>query len=782
MRIIFRCVTLVVTLVAVFAATAFAQVPAGGTIAGTVVFEATGAPAHAATVIVIGARRTTTTNDEGRFELANVPPGTYEVIAQREHFSAARRSVTVVAGETATVAFSLVIETVHENVTVTASATGTATTFESFNAITSLDSVELTRNIGVSIADALTAAPGVSKRSFGPGSGRPIVRGFDGDRVLVMQDGVRTGDLSSQSGDHGVSIDAASLDRLEVVKGPATLLFGSNAIGGVVNAISPQDAFRVSPFVGSLGGLTFDAGSADRSAGANGSIQYGAGGWTVWAGGGARRSGDYRTPDATIDNSASELQNGRAGFGYVGNRLFFSAGVTAENSRFGIPFAGLFHGHGDEEHEGEDHDDTEEDLDEQVVDVDIDTRRISFRADAGVRNLSNAFIDTARLTLSYTDYGHKELEIEDGLEAVGTRFSNDTLTLRGELEQKRVGRLTGRMGAEYFHRDFSAVGEEALAPPTKQQTLAAFVYEEADFGRLRLQFGARAERTSYDVGVRPDIEGHGHDEDEDQGDEDEHEPPAVRDRAFTALSGSFGMHASLSPTTAVVMNLSGATRAPALEELYNFGPHVGSLAFEVGNPDLTIERTLGVDVSLRRRAQRVQGELNAFAYNISNFVFLDVTDEVVDGLREAEFLQADARFIGAEIAGSADLHQYLHVHGSASYVRATLTGPGEALPRIPPLSARLEIDVPVGGLKFGPEFVFTAAQNRVFRNETRTPGSTVINLGASYLLARGHATHTVALKAYNLTNETWRLHTSFIKDLAPEIGRGVKLTYSVRFF
>src|SRR5690606_22153284 len=149
------------------------------------------------------------------------------------------------------------------NVTVTASASGTSTTFESFNAITSLDSVELARNIGTSLADALAGAPGVTKRSFGPGSGRPIIRGFDGDRVLIMQDGIRTGDLSSQSGDHGVSIDAAGLDRLEVVKGPATLLYGSNAIGGVVNAISPQDAFRTHPFVGSLGGLTFDASSAD---------------------------------------------------------------------------------------------------------------------------------------------------------------------------------------------------------------------------------------------------------------------------------------------------------------------------------------------------------------------------------------------------------------------------------------------------------------------------------------------------------------------------------------
>jgi iron complex outermembrane receptor protein len=774
MRMCVRLATMVATMAVVLTSVAFAQ-SAGGTVTGTVKFEASGAPVHGATVIVIGARRTATTNATGTFELTNVPAGTFEVIAQREHFSAARQSVTVVAGQTATVEFLLSIETVHENVTVTASASGTATTFESFNAITSLDSVELARNIGTSLADALAGAPGVSKRSFGPGSGRPIIRGFDGDRVLIMQDGIRTGDLSSQSGDHGVSIDAAGLDRLEVVKGPATLLYGSNAIGGVVNAISPQDAFRTHPFVGSLGGLTFDASSADEAVGANGSIQYGSGGWTIWAGGGSRRSGDYSTPEGTVDNSASRLQSGRLGFGYVGTRAFFSAGVTVEDARFGIPFAGLFHGHGHDDHDDHDDDHDDHDDDEHSADIDIASLRRDFRFDVGARNLTNTFFDTAKLTFAFTNYTHDELEIEDGIEELGTNFKNNTATLRAELEQKRRGRLTGRMGAEWFRRDFKATGEEALAPATIQNALAAFVYEEMDFGRYRLQFGARAERTAYDVSARPD-------DDDDHDDHDHGEAPPVRDRAFTAVSGSFGLHTTIGTTGAFVVNLSGASRAPALEELYNFGPHVGNLAFEIGNPNLEIERTLGIDVSLRSRHAKAHGEVNLFAYNISNFVFLDLHDDLIDGLREAEFEQADARFIGMDAAGSLDLHPRLHLHGSASYVRAKLTDSNEFLPRIPAFTARVEVDVPVGNLKFGPEFVFTAAQNNVFSGETTTAGSTIINLGATYLMARGHATHIVAFKAYNLTNETHRLHTSFVKDLAAEMGRGVKLTYAVKFF
>ena len=756
-----RAATLVAALVVAFGATPVMAQPTGGTVTGKVTFAANGTPVHGATILVIGARRTATTGEDGTFKVEDVPAGEFEVLAQREHFSAARKSVIVKAGQSVSVDFALDMEAVHEHVTVTASASGAATTFESFNAVTSLDTLEIAKNMGVSIADILAGSPGVAKRSFGPGSSRPIIRGFDGDRVLVMQDGARTGDLSSQSADHGVSIDPAGLQRIEVVKGPATLLYGSNAIGGVVNAISPQEGFRSNPFVGSLGGLTFDAGSADASAGANGSVQYGANGWTVWAAGGSRRSGDYETPLGTIDNSASRLHNGRVGFGWTGARAFLSVGGTVEDSRFGIPFAGLFHHHeeetaGDEEHEAE---------------VDIASTRKDFRADFGLRSLSNAFLDAAKVTFVYTDYRHDEVEIEGGAEAIGTQFANKTATLRAELEQKRRGRLSGRMGAEWFRRDFSAAGEEALAPATIQNALAAFVYEEADYGTYRLQFGGRLEHTSYDVGARPESDHAG-----------EHEAPAVRDRSFTALSGSLGLHKDLGANAAFVVNLSGASRAPALEELYNFGPHMGNLAFEIGNSELKTERTLGIDVSLRSRAPKTRGELNVFAYNISNFVFLDVHDELIDGLRESTFVQNDARFIGMEASGHFELHDRLHLNASASYVNAKLTNEGDALPRIPPFSARFEFEIPVGGLTINPEIVLAAKQNKVFREELPTAGYATLGIGATYLLARNHATHIFAVKAYNLTDETYRNHSSFIKDLAPEMGRGIKATYTIKFF
>jgi iron complex outermembrane recepter protein len=740
-----------------------------GTITGTVTLP-TGDPVHGALVVVIGSRRTVTTDAEGAFTLPALPPGTYDVIAQREHLTTHRQRVTVTAGQASTANFTLSLEALHEDVVVTASATGQTTTFESFNSVTSLDTVEIAKNMGTSLADVLEGHAGIAKRSFGPGSARPIIRGFDGDRVLIMQDGVRTGDLSSQSADHGTSIDAASLQRLEVVKGPATLLYGSNALGGVVNAITPQEAFRQSPFSGLLGSVTLDGGTANTQAGGNGSVQWGNGRWMLWGNGGVRRSGDYDTPIGTIDNSKTRLGNAGGGVGWAGPRGFFSAGLKYEDSRFGVPFAGEFHHHDEE--------DDEDVHDEEAAFVDLASDRRDLRLDAGLHNLQNRFIDTARVIVSFLDYQHREIEIDGPVEEVGTTFNNNVFSVRGELLQKPVGRLSGRMGVETFFRDYEALGDEALAPPTRQSSLAGFIYEEAGFGRLRLQFGARVERNAYDVDARPDFD-------------DDHEvciavvggcPPAVRNRDFTGVSGSAGVHIDLNGSAAIVANLSRASRAPALEELYNFGPHIGNLAFEVGNPNLGTENTLGLDLSLRGRGSKARGEINFYTYDISDFVFLDVQDVEVEGLRLATFQQADSRFNGIDASAHVEVTPWMHVNADLGLVRARLKDTREDLPRIPAVQGRLELEFPWRQITVSPEIVFTADQRRVFRDETPTGGSTVFNVSAVYVLGQQHLTHIFTLQGYNLTNEEYRLHTSFIKDLAPEMGRGVKATYSVKFF
>ena len=507
------CAAVLLAALAVPAAPARAQDT--GTVRGTVTLTENGGAVHGAVVLVVGTGLVGLTAEDGSFEIGNVPPGGYEVLAQREHLTAGRQMITLSPGGTAAVDFELGLSPVHEDVTVTASAGGAETTFEAFNAVTTLDSFDLVGQLHGSLGDALQREPGIASRSFGPGSSRPIVRGFDGDRVLILEDGIRTGDLSSQSGDHGITIDPSVAERIEIVRGPATLLYGSNAVGGLVNVITPHESYRESLFEGTRAQFTADAGSANAQAGTNASLQHAQDNLFFWAGGSVRRTGDYDTPEGTIENSATELTNARAGIGWFGDRFFASGGVTAENGRYGVPFADEFHGHHEEEDEHGHDADEDEHGEEEEIEVDLESQRRVGRFDIGLRNLNNRVVDQVSLSLNVIDWHHDELEIEDGIESVGTRFDNRTYVVRADVEQRQTEQLSGRFGAWTQVRDFAAAGLEALAPQTDLTSFAAFAYEELSFGRIRVQFGGRFERNDYRAMER--AAGHAHEDDDGRG-------------------------------------------------------------------------------------------------------------------------------------------------------------------------------------------------------------------------------------------------------------------------
>ena len=737
------------------------------TVRGSVTFTASGDPVHGAVVLIVGPSLVALTDEDGTFDIQNVPTGTHEILAQREHLTAARQTVTVRAGEATLVDFTLDLTTVHEDLTVTATAGGQTTTFEAFNAISTLDAFDLVTDAQGTLGEALQHEPGVANRSFGPGASRPIIRGFDGDRVLLMEDGIRSGDLSSQSGDHGATIDPNGLERVEIVRGPATLLYGSNAVGGVVNAITPHENYRESPVPGTHGQFSVDTGSANGQAGTNASVQNNSGRLVTWAGGGTRSTGDYDTPSGTIVNSATDLSTGRAGIGYLGGRLFASGGVQIEDSRHGIPFAGAFEGA------------TGEAAAADAPQIDLASRRRVGRFDAGIRNLTTGVIEGVRVVFNIIDWEHDELETEGPEKTLGTSFDNRAYVLRAEVNQRQNGRLAGKFGVWSKVRRYVATGEEALAPATDQTALAAFAYEELDFGRIRVQVGGRVERNAYTVDPRAETA-------PDDGDGAPLDaglvPSDVSDRTFTGASASAGIQVDIGQDMAFVANVTRSHRAPALEELYNFGPHVGNLVFEIGDPDLEREATVGLDLSLRHQSPRFRSTLNAYVYDIDSFVFPGVGDAVIDGLRIAPFLQGDSRFIGFEATASAELADALWVNVGLGMVDAELTESGESLPRIPPLRGQVSIDFPYRGFTISPEWSFAATQNQIFRNESATTGHSVLNVKASYVWPLQHVAHILSVTGYNLTDELYRSHTSFIKELAPELGRGVKLAYSMRFY
>ncbi len=731
------------------AALCAASYPGGGrelgAIRGIVTLEATGDPLHTATIMVVQLRRSVQSGDDGGFVIPDIPPGRYELVAHLHAFTDVRKTVEVKPGETAEVNFSLRIAPVRHQITVTASGQE-ETTLEAFQSVTSIESLELTQRPAISLGDILEQEPGVAKRSSGPGTTRPVVRGFDGDRVLILQDGVRSGTISSQSGDHGEPVDSSAIDQIEVVRGPATLLYGSNAIGGVVNMITSHHQIHHHPHEGVRGYLTGSAGTADRRGGGAGGFEIGRKHWLVWADGGGQRSGDYSTPLGRVHNSAADIRHVSVGTGHYGEKVYFSGSYGVYGGEYGVP--GKPEADEDPDHgHGEEH-----------GDVFLRYRRHAARFNLGVKNLG-AYFDQFQLTLAYTDWNHKERGAgpEPGEVHTHNEFFNKQFVYRGVLDQKRRGRWTGSLGFWGMRRDYKSVGEEAITPPTVQNAFAVFGLEQAQFERFRLQFGGRLETNAY-------------------------RPSGLRERTFTGFSGAAGINVPLWRGGAFVANYTHSYRAPALEELYASGPHAGNLTWEMGDPNLKRERGEGVDLSLRHQSARFHGDVNFFYYDLADYVYLAPTGHVREGLIEGRYAGGAGRYWGTEAHAAWSVAPALWFKVNLDSVAAELKTPKTPLPRVPPARARLGVEYRRGGFSAQPELLMVNRQDRVFPTERATAGYVTLGGRASYTVVRQHVLQMFSVNFYNAANRLYRNHLSFVKEFAPETGRGVQFSYTIRFF
>jgi iron complex outermembrane receptor protein len=253
-------------------------------------------------------------------------------------------------------------------------------------------------------------------------------------------------------------------------------------------------------------------------------------------------------------------------------------------------------------------------------------------------------------------------------------------------------------------------------------------------------------------------------------------------RSFNGFSTSAGMSVALWEHGAFAANYSHSYRAPSLEELYNNGPHPGNATFEIGDPSLKRERGDGIDLSLRHSSNPLRTEVNYFSYHLSDFVFLAPTGGIEDGLIEAAYSQATSRYTGVEARFDVALHSNLWFLSKLDYVNAELKRDGTPLPRIPPLRGTLGLEASYQGLRVSPEVVLSSRQDRIFPTETATAGYAVLNINASYTIAQAHTAHVFSVNSFNLGDRLYRSHLSFIKAFAPEMGRGVRFTYMLRFY
>ncbi|MGB9604623.1 MAG: TonB-dependent receptor plug domain-containing protein, partial [Bryobacteraceae bacterium] len=487
----FPCISWIVSLTFAVSPVTPACAQSYGRLRGQVVLEKTGDPLPHASVLIVELSRRTETDSEGRYQFTEVPPGKYAVVAHMHPLADNRKTVEVPAGGVAELDFRLALAPVHEEVTVTASGREQPT-MEAFQSATSLELLQLSPKAAASLGEVLEGETGVAKRSYGPGSSRPVIRGFDGDRVLILEDGLPTGTLSSQSGDHGEPVNVAAVERVEVVRGPATLLYGANALGGVVNVITGHHQIHQHAHEGVRGFLTASGGSNNGLGGASGGVEAGQGRWLLSVAGGGLRTGDYHTPLGPVINSHTRVDNVAASVGHYGDRGFYHLGYGIYDGTYGIPEIPFLHAHDDEaDHDNQDHVHEEGPLD-------LNFRRHNVRFLGGLKRLNSVF-ERFTLNASYSDWHHKELV---GAE-VGTEFFNRQFSWRGVLDQRDRRTLRGSLGFYGLARSYRIRGAEQLTPPVKQYAFAAFGLEELSLERLRVQFGGRLETNRYDPQGKP---------------------------------------------------------------------------------------------------------------------------------------------------------------------------------------------------------------------------------------------------------------------------------------
>jgi iron complex outermembrane receptor protein len=734
-----------------------------GSITGRVL-DRSGAPVAELLVRLVNLNRTVVTDEAGIFLFEAVPAGTHLVQVRSDEFGQDNERVEVAEGSTAEVTLEL-RPIFHLDAVVVSAGPLAAQQDELFQSATSLSGQELRARVQPTLGETLEGEPGIRSTYFGPGASRPIIRGLSGDRVRILESGLGSGDAANTSPDHAVALDPASADRIEVVRGPATLLYGSAAIGGVVNVFDGRIPYEAptSPFTGEI--LT-SGGTAANERQISGDASLLVGPFVARVAGGFRNTDDYAIPgfaelghdegehaagehedevEGVLENSALETDNYAFGLSWVGSRGHLGASMSGFDSFYGVPG-----GHAHEEAPGA----PAEEEEEEDVSIDLEQRRVDVD---GELRFDRGLLDRLRVRFGVADYEHVELEGSE----IGTQFLNDQWEGRAELRHRPIGPLEGALGFQIGNRDFEAIGEEAFTPPSESDLFAVFLYEEAQAGPVRIQLGSRVEtQTSTNLDTGDDVD-------------------------FSGLSFSGGLNFQPSDPVSIALSVSRSVKLPTPEELFSNGPHIATRSFELGDATLSEEVGRSADLTFHVHEGPVRVQLTGFVTEFSDYIYPAFTGNVTDGLDEVRYTQADARFTGVEGEASVEVYEsgtdHLALELGGDLVRASLTDPDEPLPRIPPFSIRAGVLWEGTHLRGRASVRRVAEQDRVAPFEEPTPGYTMVEAELGYRLYFGGLSHQIVLQGRNLTDEDARSHTSLLKEDAPMPGRDIRLVYRVGF-
>jgi iron complex outermembrane receptor protein len=764
-----------------------------------------------ATVKVMGTNNVATTNEQGLFTL-EVKPGSYELHVVAENFVHENVDVDITENKDETLSVSLdksAIEIIDVSATPFHSSN-----IESALPITVLHGESLRMRQENTLGDTLSKEVGVHSNFHGGVASTPIIRGLDGPRVLVTQNGLDAGDASRVGPDHAVSTETSTTERVEVLRGPATLFYGSGAIGGVVNLVDE----RIPRSTDTKGEWLAEHNTNNEQTLVSGSINSGVGNVAVHADGFYRESEDYQTPKKNgideVANSAAESSGFTLGTSYLLDNGFVGISYQTLDQKYGIPG----HSHGDED---------------IAVLADLTQNRFQLLSEL---NFESNVIKSLKTKVAYTDYRHSELEV--GI--VGTTFDNETTEVRFELLHQDFLDWRGGLSLHYKQSDFTAVGAEAFTPPSESNSIALAWIEERHFGDVLLQLGARIERTeitaakvrlpelelfedhddheedhdSHDDHTGEDHSGHDHNE-HDHHEHDNHTTQGMTrnfnvEHVFTPVSFSAGLVWDFTDGYNLGLSLSHSERAPSASELLSFGPHIGTGSYEVGalftlhddhgeaahfgltDHDIVMETSNNIDLSLRKFKGDFGFIFNAFYNQIDDYYYEQATglsagdghdhsghDHESHGEEEHTlplfiFTAQDVILHGFEAQAVWQITDEFAWRVQGDIIRARLDAGGE-LPRTPP--ARISTELSYQGESISADIFVSNyfEQTRTALLESSTDSYVMIDANVNYHFTLGQHDLAVYLKAKNLTDEYAQVHTSFLKDLTPLAGRSLAI-------
>ncbi len=683
------------------------------------------------------------TDSEGKYRVDGLKPGLHVIEFTRIGYEKQVHEVDIGAGETVELDIRMTAAPIRVDEYLSHGHHVHPEIIERDRSV-ELSGRDLQRRMTDTVAGTLAREPGLAERTMGPAPARPVVRGMSGERLLVLEDGAPTGDLSATSSDHAVVIDPLSAKEIEIVRGPAALAFGSSVVGGVVNVergyVPSQQLDRV------RGQLQLQGESATRSRATQMRLT---GPWKDYVAAvdlSLRRAEDVETPVGEIRNTGITSWNGTVGLSRFQSWGYLGVSASYFDSEYGVP-GGFLGGH------------------PNGANLEVDRRHYTLD---GEFHPDWDGVEGINLKSGYSRYFQKELE-SSGACGVSFGVLNYASSLRVHLDDEAPGWLgSGSVGVSYQHRDYAS-GCLSFTPPVIERSAGVFLYQYREIGDWGLGGSVRFDYR----GVEPAYT-------------DTNKAGPIRDRDFAGASASVSVSRDLAEAWTAEAVLSRSFRSPALEELFSDGPHLAAFSFEVGNSDLDTEAGLSAEATMRFESENTALEATAYINQIDGYIQATDTGEIEYGPGEDGFLAlwrfvgVDARFIGAE-ASAAWQRGDVELSASLGYVRAENTSSGGPLPLIPPLSGQVSLDYGWQAFHFGADVRGAARQERLGEFETPTAAYLVPGLRAEWQHLGATILHSVIVRLENVTDAEYRNHLSRIKSILPEEGRNLSVFYRLNF-